>query len=66
MQSFRVGGGWLQSYTGCPGKASLGKGQLIRDMKEELQGAVFMAEGPGKGPRWDGVCCICRTVRRTV
>lgn len=49
MQSFRVGGGWLQSYTGCSGTASLGRGQLSMDVKEELQGAVFLEEGPGRG-----------------
>lgn len=49
MQSFRVGGGWLQSYTGCSGKTSLERGQLSWDVKEELQGAVFLAEDPGRG-----------------
>lgn len=62
--------GWVgvgcKPTQGCSEKASLGRGQLSRDMKEELQGAVFLAEAPGKGPRWEGVCCICGTVRRTV
>lgn len=47
--------GWVgigcKPIQGCSGKALLGRGQLSRDVKEELQGAVFLAEGPGKGPR---------------
>lgn len=50
MQDLRAGGGWLQFYTGCSGKASLGRRQFSRNLKEEL-GETVPGRGTGKGSK---------------
>lgn len=52
-KGFRVSGAGCSS-AGSLGQAWLARGQLNRNLKEELWGRVFLAQGPGKSLRWDG------------